>query len=62
MTSTEKYFLSLSLPALQTNIVLHVMQRQFSSTVGMSDFGGKSLPLVFDFSFGLLFPYFLLWR
>lgn len=55
-----KNIFSPSLPASQTNIALHVMQRQFSSTVGMSDFGGKVLPLVFVFGIGLLFPYFLL--
>lgn len=55
MTSMEKYFLSLSLSVSRTNIALHVMQRQCSSMLGMSNLGGKLLPLVLTLDFWLLF-------
>lgn len=54
MTSMEKYFLSLSLSVSRTNIALHIMQRQCSSMPGMSNLGGKLLPLVLTLVFWLL--------
>lgn len=47
-----------SLSVSWTNIALHVMQRQCSSMLGMSNLGGKLLPLVLTLVFWLLFPLF----
>lgn len=52
------FSLSLSLSVSRTNIALHVMQRQCSSMLGMSNLGGKLLPLVLTLVFWVLFPLF----
>lgn len=49
------FSLSLSLSVSWTNIALHVVQRQCSSMLGMSNLGGKLLPLVPTPVFWLLF-------
>lgn len=54
------FFLSLSHSVSWTNIALHVMQRQRSSMLGMSNLGGKVLTLVLTLVFWLLCPLFLL--
>lgn len=52
------FFLSLSHSLSWTNIALHVMQRQCSSMLGMSNLGGKVLTLVPTLVFWLLCPLF----
>lgn len=46
-----KIFFSPSRSVSQTNIALHVMQRQCSTMLGMSNLGGKLLPLVLTLVF-----------